>query len=236
MLIAAPHLPKAPWPYAACYTVELLNHYSTTTVPCGKTPPQMLLKHMKVVNPVPSLHSVCTFVEPGYVHTPVQKRIQSAKFQPCATKMYFVGHEGSRICHMWDSATGKVYCSSSVIWAKHELVKLPQALGNKPPQASRNELSQAMRNDIPYTQHHSMPIFEPALQLPLTPPYTPTHRESGGGVAQQTEGVEVIQDESQLPELGSGFEFDGLVEGSSFDFDRSIDDNTEKSLQALADA
>jgi hypothetical protein len=103
MLIAAPHLPKALWPYAARYTVELLNHYPTTTVPCGKTPPQMLLKHMKVVNPVPSLHSVRTFVEPGYVHTPVQKRVQSAKFQPCATKMYFVGREGSRICHMWEA-------------------------------------------------------------------------------------------------------------------------------------
>jgi hypothetical protein len=238
MLIAAPHLPKALWPYAARYAVELLNHYPTTAVPCGKTPRQMLLEHMKVVNPVPSLHSVRTFGEPGYVHTPVQKRIQSAKFQPCATKMYFVGREGSCIYHMWDSATGKVHRSSSVTWAKHELVKLPQALGNKLPQALRNELSQTMRNDIPYTQRHSIPLFEPALSLPPTPPYTPTDQddqESGGGAAQQPGGEEVIEDKTQLPELGSGFEFDGLAEGSSFDFDRSIDNNTDNSLQALAD-
>jgi hypothetical protein len=238
MLIAAPHLPKALWPYAACYAVELLNHYPTTAVPCGKTPRQMLLEHMKVVNPVPSLHSVRTFGEPGYVHTPVQKRIESAKFQPRATKMYFVGREGSRIYHMWDSATGKVHRSSSVTWAKHELVKLPQALGNKLPQASRNELSQTMGNDIPYTQRHSIPLFEPALSLPPNPPYTPTDQddqESGAGAAQQPGGEEVIEDKTQLPELGSGFEFDGLAEGSSFDFDRSIDNNTDNSLQALAD-
>jgi hypothetical protein len=231
MLIAVPHLPKALWSYAARYAVELLNYYPTTAVPCGKTPRQMLLEHMKVVNPVPSLHSVRTFGEPGYVHTPVQKRIQSAKFQPRATKMYFVGREGSRIYHMWDSATGKVHRSSSVTWAKHGLVKLPQA--------SRNELSQAMRNDIPYTQRHSIPLFEPALQLLPTPPYTPTNQdnqESGSGAAQQPGGEEVIEDKSQLPELGSGFEFDGLAEGSSFNFDRSIDGNTDNSLQALTDA
>jgi hypothetical protein len=96
MLIAALHLPKELWPYAARYAVELLNHYPTTAVPCGKTPCQMLLEHMKVANPVPSLHSVRTFGEPGYVHTPVQKRVKSAKFQPRAMKMYFVGREGSR--------------------------------------------------------------------------------------------------------------------------------------------
>jgi hypothetical protein len=114
MLIAALHLPKALWPYAARYAIELLNHYLTTAVLCGKTPWQMLLKHIKVVNLVPSLHLVRTFGEPGYVYTPVQKRVQSAKFQPRATKMYFVGREGSRIYYMWDSATGKVYRTSSV--------------------------------------------------------------------------------------------------------------------------
>jgi predicted SnoaL-like aldol condensation-catalyzing enzyme len=148
MLIAAPHLPKALWPYAARYVVELLNHHPTTAVPCGKTPRQMFLEHMKVVNPMPSLHSVRTFGEPVYVHTPVQKRIQSAKFQPRATKMYFVGSESSCIYHMWDSATGKVHRSSSVTWAKHELVKLPQALGNELPQALRNELPQTSRNEL----------------------------------------------------------------------------------------
>jgi hypothetical protein len=55
MLIAAPDLPKALWPYAARYAVELLNHYPTTAVPCGKTPRQMLLEHMKVVNPLENL-------------------------------------------------------------------------------------------------------------------------------------------------------------------------------------
>jgi hypothetical protein len=72
-----------------------------------------------------------------------------------------------------------------------------------------------------------------------TPPYTPTDQddqESGGGAAQQTGGVEVIEDETQLPELGSAFEFDGLFKGSSFNFDRSIDNNTDNSLQALAHA
>jgi hypothetical protein len=199
----------------------------------------MLLEHMKVVNPVPSLHSVRTFGEPGYVHTPVQKRIQSAKFQPRATKMYFVGREGSRIYHMWDSATGKVHCSSSVTWAKHELVKLPQALSNELPHAPSNGLPQVIRNEIPHSQRYSIPLFEPALQLSPTPPYTPTNQddqESGGGAARQPGGEEVMEDKSQLPELGSGFEFDGLAEGSSFDFDRSIDDNTDNSLQALADA
>jgi hypothetical protein len=75
MLIAAPHLPKALWPYAARYAVELLNYYLTTAVLCVKTPCQMLLKYIKVVNLVPSLYSVRTFREPGYVHTPVQKRV-----------------------------------------------------------------------------------------------------------------------------------------------------------------
>jgi hypothetical protein len=72
-----------------------------------------------------------------------------------------------------------------------------------------------------------------------TPPYTPTDQddqESGGGAAQQTGGVEVIKDETQLPELGSAFEFDGLFKGNSFNFDRSIDNNTDNSLQALAHA
>jgi hypothetical protein len=140
---------------------------------------------------------------------------------------------------MWDSTTGKVHRSSSVTWAEHELVKLPQAPGNEFPQASRNELSQAMRNNIPYTQRHSIPLFEPALQLSPTPPYTPTNQddqESGGGAAQQPGGEEVMEDKTQLPELGSGFEFDGLAKGSSFDFDRSMDNNTDDSLQALADA
>jgi hypothetical protein len=58
MLIAALHLPKALWLYAARYAVKLLNYYPTTAVLCGKTPRQMLLEHIKVVNLVPSLHLV----------------------------------------------------------------------------------------------------------------------------------------------------------------------------------
>ena len=99
MLIAAPHLPKALWLYTARYAVELLNHYLTTSVPLGKTPRQMLLKHMKVVNLVPNLHLVRTFGEPGYVYTPVQKRVKSVKSQPRATKMYFIGCKGYCIYH-----------------------------------------------------------------------------------------------------------------------------------------
>jgi hypothetical protein len=167
MLIAAPHLPKALWPYAARYAIELLNHYPTTEVPCSKTPRQMLLEHMKMVNPVPSLHSIRTFGEAGYVHAPVQKRVQSAKSQPRATKTYFVGREGSRIYHMWDSATGKVHRSSSVTRAKHELVKLPHALSNGLPQALSNEfahalsngLLQVIRNEILHPQRHSIPLI-----------------------------------------------------------------------------
>ena len=199
MLIAAPHLPKALWPYAARYAVELLNHYPTTAVPCGKTPRQMLLEHMKVANPVPSLHSVRTFGEPGYVHIPVQKRVKSAKFQPRATKMYFVGREGSRIYHMWDSETGKVHRTSSVTWAKHELVKLPQALSNG--------LPQVIRNEMPQPQRHSIPLFEPAFQLPPISPYKPTDRDdqdSGGGATQQTGGAFIIVRSrgAELPQTG----------------------------------
>jgi hypothetical protein len=111
--------------------------------------------------------------------------------------------------------------------AKHELAKHPHALSNG--------LPQVIRNRIPHPRH-SIPLFEPALQLPPTPPFTPTDRDSGGEAAHQSRGEEAIGNEAQLPELGSGFDFDGLVEGSSFHFDRSIDDNTENSLQALADA
>jgi hypothetical protein len=181
--------------------ISLVEHYPKTAVSCGKTSHQMLLEHMKDVNPVPSLHSVRTFGEPGYVHTPVQKRVQSAELQPRASKMYFVGREGSRIYHMWDSVTGKVHRSSSATWAKHGLVKPPQALSN--------ELPQIISNKIPHTQRHSIPLFEPALQFPPSSPYTPTDQESGGGSAQQP-GGEIIEDEIQLPELDSGFEFNRL--------------------------
>jgi hypothetical protein len=75
MLIAALHLLKTLWPYAARYTIKLLNYYLTTAVLYGKTPCYILLKHIKVVNLVPSLHLVRTFKEPRYVYTPIQKRV-----------------------------------------------------------------------------------------------------------------------------------------------------------------
>jgi hypothetical protein len=102
MMNAAPHLPAKLWPYAAKYAVELLNHYPTTAVPDGKTPRQLLLKHMGAANPVPNLCSFRKFGEPGWVHIPKDRRVQGEKFAPRATKMYFIGREGSdftsRIC------------------------------------------------------------------------------------------------------------------------------------------
>ncbi|KAG9378216.1 hypothetical protein A1F94_011332 [Pyrenophora tritici-repentis] len=64
---------------------------------------------MKVANPVPNLCSFRTFGEAGYVHQPVQRRVQSAKFEPRSVKMYFVGREGSRIYLMWDPVTQSIH-------------------------------------------------------------------------------------------------------------------------------
>lgn len=46
---------------------------------------------------------------------------KSAKFDERAIKMYYVGRGGSRIYLMWDSVVDRVYRTSSVKWAKHDL-------------------------------------------------------------------------------------------------------------------
>ena len=38
MVNSAPHLPKDLWPYAARYSIDILNHTPTTAVPDDKTP------------------------------------------------------------------------------------------------------------------------------------------------------------------------------------------------------
>ncbi|KAG9386150.1 hypothetical protein A1F94_002900 [Pyrenophora tritici-repentis] len=97
------------WPYAAQYSIDVLNHSVSSAVPDSKTPRQLLFEHMKVANPVPNLCSFRTFGEAGYVHQPVQRRVQSAKFEPRSVKMYFVGREGSRIYLMWDPVTQSIH-------------------------------------------------------------------------------------------------------------------------------
>ncbi|PWO19747.1 NAD-binding Rossmann fold oxidoreductase family protein, partial [Pyrenophora tritici-repentis] len=86
----------------------------------------LLFEHMKVANPVPNLCSFRTFGEAGYVHQPVQRRVQSAKFEPRSVKMYFVGREGSRIYLMWDPVTQSIHRTSSVAWPKHDVKAVVQ--------------------------------------------------------------------------------------------------------------
>jgi hypothetical protein len=117
MINAAPHLPQSLWTYAARYAVDLLNHYPTTAVTDNKTPQQLLLEHTGAANPVPNLCSFRKFGEPGWVHIPEERRVQSKKFAPRAQKMYFVGREGSRIYLMWDLNARKVVRSSSVVFS-----------------------------------------------------------------------------------------------------------------------
>ncbi|KAA8627632.1 Retrovirus-related Pol polyprotein from transposon TNT 1-94 [Pyrenophora tritici-repentis] len=114
------------WPYAAQYSIDVLNHSVSSAVPDSKTPRQLLFEHMKVANPVPNLCSFRTFGEAGYVHQPVQRRVQSAKFEPRSVKMYFVGREGSRIYLMWDPVTQSIHRTSSVAWPKHDVKAVVQ--------------------------------------------------------------------------------------------------------------
>ncbi|KAI1676923.1 Gag-pol polyprotein [Pyrenophora tritici-repentis] len=126
MILAAPHISKSYWPYAAQYSIDVLNHSVSSAVPDSKTPRQLLFEHMKVANPVPNLCSFRTFGEAGYVHQPVQRRVQSAKFEPRSVKMYFVGREGSRIYLMWDPVTQSIHRTSSVAWPKHDVKAVVQ--------------------------------------------------------------------------------------------------------------
>ncbi|KAF7443618.1 RVT-2 domain containing protein [Pyrenophora tritici-repentis] len=114
------------WPYAAQYSIDVLNHSVSSAVLDSKTPRQLLFEHMKVANPVPNLCSFRTFGEAGYVHQPVQRRVQSAKFEPRSVKMYFVGREGSRIYLMWDPVTQSIHRTSSVAWPKHDVKAVVQ--------------------------------------------------------------------------------------------------------------
>ncbi|KAG9387657.1 hypothetical protein A1F94_000549 [Pyrenophora tritici-repentis] len=126
MILAAPHISKSYWPYAAQYSIDVLNHSVSSAVLDSKTPRQLLFEHMKVANPVPNLCSFRTFGEAGYVHQPVQRRVQSAKFEPRSVKMYFVGREGSRIYLMWDPVTQSIHRTSSVAWPKHDVKAVVQ--------------------------------------------------------------------------------------------------------------
>ncbi|KAI0568520.1 Integrase core domain protein, partial [Pyrenophora tritici-repentis] len=126
MILAAPHISKTYWPYAAQYSIDVLNHSVSSAVLDIKTPRQLLFEHMKVANPVPNLCSFRTFGEAGYVHQPVQRRVQSAKFEPRSVKMYFVGREGSRIYLMWDPVTQSIHRTSSVAWPKHDVKAVVQ--------------------------------------------------------------------------------------------------------------
>jgi hypothetical protein len=123
MLNGASHLPKKLWPLAAEYSIDLMNHTPTASLPDGKTPRQLLLEHMKVVNTVPNLSTVRTFGEPGYVHTPEQRRTKGSKFEPRAERCYFVGRQGSRIYLMWHPRLDRVTRTSSVTWATYPLTE-----------------------------------------------------------------------------------------------------------------
>ncbi|KAA8610835.1 Integrase core domain protein, partial [Pyrenophora tritici-repentis] len=91
------------------YSIDVLNHSVSSAVLDSKTPRQLLFEHMKVANPVPNLCSFRTFGEAGYVHQPVQRRVQSAKFEPRSVKMYFSIHR-----------------TSSVAWPKHDVKAVVQ--------------------------------------------------------------------------------------------------------------
>jgi transposase InsO family protein len=92
--IAAPHIPESMWPYASRYAIELLNH-TLSQVLNSKTPQQLQLESMGVANPIPNLHSFCSYGETGYVHR--EQRQKGAKFDGHAVPMHFVGRESSRI-------------------------------------------------------------------------------------------------------------------------------------------
>lgn len=147
MINSASHLPQKLWPLAAEYSIDLMNHTPTTSLPDGKTPKQLLLEHMKVVNTIPNLSTLRTFGEPGYVHTAEQRRHKGSKFEPRAEKHYFVGRQGSRIYLMWNPRTKRITRTSSVTWATHPLtegsayIDLPgptQASDAKPPDGLYN--------------------------------------------------------------------------------------------------
>jgi hypothetical protein len=51
-----------------------MNHCPTTAIPSGKTPRQLLLEFMNILNPVLNLYALQKFGEPGWVYIPKQRR------------------------------------------------------------------------------------------------------------------------------------------------------------------
>jgi hypothetical protein len=74
MTVGAPYIPKNMWPYASRYAIEIMNHCPTTAIPSGKTPRQLLLEFMNILNPVLNLYALQKFGEPGWVYIPKQRR------------------------------------------------------------------------------------------------------------------------------------------------------------------
>jgi hypothetical protein len=77
---------------------------------------------MGAANLVPNLCSFCKFGEPGWVYIPKERRVQGDKFALRATKMYFIGREGSRIYLMWNPEAQKEVRTSSVTFASAPLL------------------------------------------------------------------------------------------------------------------
>jgi hypothetical protein len=221
---SAPHLPKDLWPYAARYSIDVLNHTPTTAVPDDKTPRQLVLEHMQFANLVPNLSSIRVYRELGFVHRPAQRRVKGARFDSRATGTYFVGREGSRIYLMWDPVTATVHQTSSVTWPGQDFVaKLnsrdPNTVDTKP--ASR-----------PYT----ISLIEPTAEPPPTPTPSPVYQQPGGeaeasgreedqeprGAGRDNDGC----DEDEAPEISSGTIFDGFNEATSFNFNADINNLT----------
>jgi hypothetical protein len=183
MITAAPHLPQSLWPLAATYAVELLNYYLTTAVPDDKTPQQLLLEHTGAANPVPNLCNFRKFGEPGWVYIPKERRVQGEKFAPRATKMYFVGREGSRIYIMWDPVAKKVVRSSSVTFASCDDLL---------------DASIERATALPGPPQGQSP------SPPASPPASPQRSPPRPSVEDAPE------DAFELPEQGLGHHFDGL--------------------------
>jgi hypothetical protein len=163
MVNGAPHLPKDLWPYAARYSIDVLNHTPTTAVLDDKTLRQLVLEHMQFANPVPNLSSIRKYGELGFVHRPAQRRVQGAKFDSRATEMYFVGREGSRIYLMWDPVTATVHRTNSVTWPGQDSVAKPNS---RDPNTVDAE---------PASRPYTISLIEPTAELPPTPTLPPVY-------------------------------------------------------------